>query len=391
MANKATALATGALAVLGGVAGGAGYSAIAGDDDSGAQVAQAPLTQGSTKPTNENVSSGALTPAKIYEQAAPGVVLIQATIRSPSSSPFGGEQQGQSTGTGFVVSKDGSIVTNAHVVQGATTATVQFGSDKEVEAKVMGTDVNSDLAVLKIDPKDHDLKPLPLGSTAGLAVGDPVVAIGNPFGLDRTLTTGVVSAMARRIEGLNGFTISNVVQTDAAINKGNSGGPLLDSQGRVIGVNSQIQTETGGNVGIGFAVPVERLKTVLPTLEAGEEVKVAFFGVTTISVNDELSELGIKADNGLLVASVEEGSGADKAGISAGRGRASVTIQGTEVPLGGDIILKVDGQAFDSPAKLADFIADKKVGDKVKVLLQRRGEERTVTVTLGARPTSIIG
>lgn len=389
MARKATALATGALAVLGGIAGGAGYSALS-DDDAPAPVAQTPLSH-STKPSNENAVSGALTPAKIYAKTAPGVVLIQATIRQPSTSPFGGEQQGESTGTGFVVSDDGSIVTNAHVVQGAERATVQFGSDKRIDAKIMGTDVNSDLAVLKIDPKEHDLTPLELGSAEGLNVGDPVVAIGNPFGLDRTLTTGVISALARRIEGLNGFTISNVVQTDAAINRGNSGGPLLDSQGRVIGVNSQIQSESGGNIGIGFAVPVERLKSVLPQLAKGEEVKVALFGVTTISVGEELTDLGIQADRGLLVASVEPGSGADKAGIRAGRGRASVTIDGVEVPLGGDIILSVDGQKFDSAPQLADFIGEKKVGDKVKVLLQRGGKERTVTVTLGARPTDIVG
>ncbi len=181
-------------------------------------------------------------------------------------SPFGDqEQQGLSTGTGFVVSDEGFIVTNAHVVLGARRATVTFGEDREIEAEIKGVDLNSDLAVLKVDPKDHKLQPLALGTAKELRVGDPVVAIGNPFGLDRTLTTGVVSALARKIQGLNGFTISNVVQTDAAINKGNSGGPLLDAQGRVIGVNSQIQTESGGNVGIGFAVPVDKLKEVLPT------------------------------------------------------------------------------------------------------------------------------
>ncbi len=263
-------------------------------------------------------------------------------------SPFGDqEQQGLSTGTGFVVSDEGFIVTNAHVVLGARRATVTFGEDREIEAEIKGVDLNSDLAVLKVDPKDHKLESLALGTAKELRVGDPVVAIGNPFGLDRTLTTGVVSALARKIQGLNGFTISNVVQTDAAINKGNSGGPLLDAQGRVIGVNSQIQTESGGNVGIGFAVPVDKLKEVLPTLEDGKEVQVAFLGVTTVPIDAQRAKV-VKVREGLLIAAITPKSPAQKAGLKAGDSGVTFDVDGSPVDLGGDIILKVDGKVFDT-------------------------------------------
>jgi S1-C subfamily serine protease len=385
MRTAATLFATAVVAVGGGVLGAVGYDQFRDDD---AVVQQAPLTSSSQPATSDDSTVG-LTASQIYKKTSPGVVLIQAAVTQETDSPFGQqEQQGTSTGTGFVVDKDGFIVTNAHVVEGAKAATVQFGEDKKIDAKIMGLDVNSDLAVLKVDPSEHDLVPLTLGSTKGLTVGDPVVAIGNPFGLDRTLTTGVVSALARKISGLNGFAITNVVQTDAAINKGNSGGPLIDSKGEVIGVNSQIQTESGGNVGIGFAVPVERLEAVLPTLEKGEEVKVAFLGVSTIPVDRDLARLGIKADNGLLVAAVTPGSGAEKAGIRAGDSRASVTIDGTEVNLGGDIILTVDGREFASAGKLAEYVSGKKVGDKLTIKLLRDAKEKTMTVELGNRPTT---
>ena len=389
MARAATFLGTIVLAAAAGFGGAAGYEALFGEDDAPAR--QAPLTS-SVKPANPSDNDEGLTPADIYDKTSPGVVLIQAVVSETVQSPFGDQQrEGSSTGTGFVVSKDGFIVTNAHVVQGAKRATVQFGSDTEIPAEVKGIDVNSDLAVIQIDPKDHELTPLELGSTEGIKVGDPVVAIGNPFGLDRTLTTGVVSALARRIEGLNGFTISDVVQTDAAINKGNSGGPLIDAGGRVIGVNSQIQTETGGNVGIGFAVPVERLKQVLPSLEKGEEVKVAFLGVTTIPIDETLKEVGVGADSGLLVVSVEPRTGAQKAGIRAGTGKATIQIDGTDVPLGGDVLRKVDGREFESPTDLADYIGGKKVGDEITIELQRKGKSQTVKVTLGSRPSSLTG
>lgn len=388
MGRASTILVTGVVAIAGGVIGAVGYDELRGDDDA-TVVRQAPMSQSnSSQPSNDN-SDGGQTPSQIYEETSPGVVLIQALVTESVDSPFGQQQQqGESTGTGFVVSKDGFIVTNAHVVQGAKTATVKFGEDKAIDAKVMGTDPNSDLAVLKVDPDDHDLTPLELGTAKGLKVGDPVVAIGNPYGLDRTLTTGVVSALARKIQGLNGFSINNVIQTDAAINKGNSGGPLLDAQGRVIGVNSQIQTENGGNVGIGFAVPVDKVKQVLPDLEEGREVKVAFLGVTTVPIDAKIAKV-VKVSKGLLVVDVSKGSGAAQAGLRKGDSGVTFEISGGSVDLGGDIILEVDGKAFSDSQELADFIAGKDVGDTIKVTYEREGKKKTVDVKLGNRPTTV--
>lgn len=376
------------LAIGGGLFGAFAYDEWIDDGDSTTQ--QAPLSAGTPKLSNDDEDASGLTPAEIYAKTGPGVVLIKATVSQQAESPFGElqEQQGESTGTGFVVSKDGFIVTNAHVVQGAKTATIQFGEDKAIPAEVKGVDVNSDLAVLKVDPKAHDLTPLELGSTKGLKVGDPVVAIGNPFGLDRTLTTGVVSALARRIQGLNGFSIENVVQTDAAINKGNSGGPLIDGAGRVIGVNSQIQTESGGNVGIGFAVPVERLKQVLPQLERGEEVKVAFLGVTAVPLDEKQAKV-TKLKEGLLIAGISEGSGADKAGLKAGESGITYEMGGGKVDLGGDVILSVDGKELKEPRELQSYIASKKVGDKVEIKYVRGTDTKTVKVELQNRPTEL--
>lgn len=380
VANGLVALVVGAGA---GIGGAFAYDEWIADD----APSQRPLAQTVTQPSNENSGEG-LTPAEVYERTEDGVVRVSALVTQEVESPFGDQsQEGESTGTGFVVDEDGIIVTNAHVVQGAKTARVTFGEDKAIPAEIKGLDLNSDLAVLKIDPKAHDFEVLELGSSKDLRVGDPVVAIGNPFGLDRTLTTGVVSALARRIPGLNGFEIADVIQTDAAINRGNSGGPLLDSTGKVIGVNSQIQSESGGNVGIGFAAPVETLQKVLPTLEAGKEVEVAFLGVTTVPVNEDLERLGIKAKNGLLVANVTEGSGAAKAGVRAGDSRATVQIDGQEVNLGGDIILSVDGKTFETARELAQYISGLKVGDKIDVKVLRGASEKTIEVELGNRPS----
>ncbi len=389
MSKVGTVLATAVVAIAGGAVGALGYDRFADDDDGQATVVQQAPLSSNTKPSNDNASGSGLTPAEIYDKTGPGVVLITALVTQSTEGIFGEQQQqGESTGTGFVVSDDGYIVTNAHVVEGAKTATVKFGEDKEIDAVIKGTDVNSDLAVLKIDPKEHDLTPLELGSTEGIKVGDPVAAIGNPYGLDRTLTTGVVSALAREIRGLNNFPIKDVVQTDAAINKGNSGGPLLDSGGRVIGINSQIQSESGGNVGIGFAVPVERLKLVLPSLEKGEQVQVAFLGVTAVAITPEVAKVA-KVSKGLLVAEISDGSGAKKAGLKAGDSGVKVQIDGGEVDLGGDVILQVDGKEMESPSDLQDYIAGKKVGDVVELEIQRGSDKKTLKVTLGNRPTRI--
>ena len=215
-------------------------------------VQQAPLQGQETSGGGE----GGLTPRDIYKRDAPGVVFIRAQVVESAPSPFDfgfpQEQRGEATGSGFVIDKKGTILTNAHVVSGATRVTVQFADKQAVDAKVLGRDESSDLAVLKVDPDGHDLTPLALGSSRGVQVGDPTIAIGNPFGLERTLTTGVVSATKRTIQAPDGFEIDGVIQTDAAINPGNSGGPLLDAAGRVIGINSQIETGGNGNGNIGI-------------------------------------------------------------------------------------------------------------------------------------------
>jgi putative serine protease PepD len=219
--------------------------------------------------------AAALSAAQVYRQASPSVVFIRAQVSGPSGGPFGGTSQGEATGSGFVVSKNGLIVTNAHVVDNATSITVQLDGGSAQTAQLVGKDDSTDVALLRIAPAGHALKPLTFADSGAVQVGDAAYAIGNPYGLDHTLTTGVVSATQRRIDAPNGFSISGVIQTDAALNPGNSGGPLLDDHGRVIGINSQIETgsgqpgaSSGGNVGIGFAVPSNTVSRVVTQLEA---------------------------------------------------------------------------------------------------------------------------
>jgi S1-C subfamily serine protease len=263
--------------------------------------------------------------------------------------PFGGAQRSEATGSGFVIDAGGDILTNNHVIDGATpdSITVQFADKKTVKAAVVGKDPSTDLALLKVDPDGLALKALPLGSSKDVHVGDPTIAIGNPFGLDRTLTTGVVSALQRQIQAPNGFAIKDVIQTDAAINPGNSGGPLIDAAGRVIGINSQIETGGGGNgnVGIGFAVPIDTAKSILENLKKGETVQRAYLGITSLTVDGQLDALNLPVDHGALVQSVEANSPADLAGLKAGDLQATLTgsANNDSVVLGGDIISKVDG------------------------------------------------
>ena len=337
-------------------------------------VAPTPVTQSGTA-RNASVAEGtAVTPRQIYKRVAPGVVFVRASVVQRSQSPFGpAQQRGEATGSGFVIDRDGDILTNAHVVDGAVKVSVQVGSQHSVAAKVVGKDVSTDVALLKVDPDGIDLQPLRLGSATSAQVGDPVLAIGNPFGLDRTLTTGVVSAKQRQIQAPNGFAIDNVIQTDAAINPGNSGGPLLDAAGRVIGINSQIETggSGGGNVGIGFAVPIDTAEKVLPRLKQGGNVQVAYLGVSSQTIDSSLAGLDLPVRSGALVQSVRQGSPAAKAGLRAG----SVTAQlddGTQVVLGGDIVTAIDGRAVRSSDDVANRITAKKPGDTVKVTVRPR-------------------
>jgi S1-C subfamily serine protease len=377
-----SALLGGAVAVLLALLLGLG-----GDDTTTTVVQQAPLAN-----TREAADGhDALTARDIYVRDAPGVVFVSATVGGAGNSALGQQGGGSATGSGFVIDKQGTILTNAHVVDNATKVNVQFQDDKVVEAKILGRDRSTDLAVLKVDPRKLDLKPLSLGSAKDVAVGDPVVAIGNPFGLDRTLTTGVVSAKQRQIQGLvSGFRISDVIQTDAAINPGNSGGPLIDASGRVIGINTQIATDgnTPGNVGIGFAVPIDTARKLLPDLKKGS-VETGYLGITTRPVDESLKGLNLPVKRGALVVSVAPNSPAGKAGIRAGEIPAQIA--GEAISLGGDIIVAVDGVDVADSEELSAKIGDKRKGDVVKITFLRDGKKRTVEVKLAARPQTDAG
>jgi S1-C subfamily serine protease len=349
-------------------------------------------------PSNVSQQNSSLTPHQIYERTAPGVVFVTSTVIRQTESPFGffrgeGEQRGQATGSGFVIDAgEGTILTNWHVVEDAVKVVVSFENNQSVEAKVAGTDPSHDLALLRVPTHGLSLHQLKLGNSAAVQVGDPVLAIGNPFNLARTLTTGVISALQRHIEAPNGFEIANVLQTDAPINPGNSGGPLLNAEGEVIGINSQIETNgSDGNIGIGFAVPIDTAKQRLPALEKGGTIKGAFLGVETVPINSALSGLNLPVKEGALVTKVSPGTPAAKAGMHGGNVEAQTTA-GT-VPVGGDIIVGISGTKVKGADDLGQDIANRKPGDKVTVeLLHPTGEgkyvHKTVEVTLGARPNS---
>ena len=352
--------------------------------DSQTVVRQSPITA----PASDSGDGGGRTVNDIYQDEGRGVVFISASGVSGDQSLFGAPQQGTATGSGFVVDKEGTILTNAHVVEGAESVTVSFEEGgEEIDAEVKGVDPSTDLAALKVDPSDVEaLDPIPLGDSSEAEVGDPVVAIGNPFGYSRTVTTGIVSALQREIEAPNGFQIPNVIQTDASINPGNSGGPLLDGQGRVIGINSQIATGGGqGSVGIGFAVPVNTAKQLLPQLKKGGEIERAYLGIQMSDVTAELAkELDLPVDAGALIAEATEGGPADEAGLEGSDGTSD---QG--VPQGGDVLVEVDGETITGADDVAAAIADNSPGDEIEVVYYRDGERETAQVELGERPDSL--
>lgn len=350
-------------------------------------------------PSNASEQNTGLTPHQIYEKTAPGVAYVTSTIVHQVESPFSlgseSQEQGTATGSGFVIASNGTILTNYHVVEDAVKVTVSFERGKAVEAKVIGKDPSNDLAVLRIPTEGLTMHPLTLGNSSKVEVGDPVLAIGNPFGLERTLTTGVISALQREITSPNGFTINNVLQTDAPINPGNSGGPLLNATGEVIGINSQIETGgsgSDGSVGIGFSVPIDTAKSELPQLEKGGTVRGAYLGVSTLGIDGSLSALNLPVKSGALVETVEAGTPAAKAGIRGGN--LEVQVAGGKVAVGGDIIVKVEGKSIASAEALSSAIEAKKAGDTISIeLLRATGkgtyEHKTLKVTLAARPNSV--
>jgi S1-C subfamily serine protease len=338
----------------------------------------------------------ALSVNQIYRRAAPGVVQVTATqvvSSAPQVDPFFGfslprsETQQQDLGSGFVIDKAGHIVTNYHVVEGARSVRVSFSDNESMKARVVGSDPTTDVAVLQVQARARALTPLPLGDSDDVHVGDPVVAIGNPFGLDRTVTAGIVSALQRVIQApAQQYAIDHVIQTDAALNKGNSGGPLLDARGNVVGVNSQIQSGTGSNVGVGFAIPIDTVKTVAAEIIKSGHAEHAFLGITGQEVTPSVARLfRLPASQGVLVGSVEPGSAAAKAGLRAGTQK--VVANGESYPLGGDLLVQADGVRLTALSRLRDVISAKKPGDKVTLVIWRRDSKIVVNVKLGRLPS----
>jgi S1-C subfamily serine protease len=368
-----------------GVLGGAtaiGAVALLGELDG--ETAVVTETVSSPAETTASPPAKSMTVGQVYDHAAPGVVQIT------SLSDDVGVSGGSALGSGFVVDKTGHIVTNYHVIEGADQIRVSFSNQDTVEAQLVGSDPSTDLAVLRVDASASALTPLPLGNSDKVEVGDPVVAIGNPFGLDRTATAGIVSAVQREITAPDGqFAIDHVIQTDAPINKGNSGGPLLNMRGQVIGVNTQIETGgvAAGNVGIGFAVPANTVKDVVAQILQTGRVEHAYLGVTTNVIHEELAEsynLPVRA--GVIVQEVRAGTGAARAGLRGGD--TSVVFEGQTYVLGGDVIVAVDDTSVLTPQELRDAIATKKPGDEVELTVYRDGNRTSVTITLGRRPST---
>jgi S1-C subfamily serine protease len=333
-----------------------GVLALAGvlDDD-----AQPPVRAATTPQSTPQPSGAPLDVAALYERVSAGVVFVQANS-GRGELPFPGGGQAAS-GSGFVIDDEGHIITNDHVVQNADEFRVRFGEDGEpIEARLLGSDPSVDLALLRVDPKDVQLDPLRLGASEDLRPGDPAIAIGSPFGLTGTVTSGIVSALGRTITAPNGFSISGAIQTDAAINPGNSGGPLLDEEGRVIGVNSQIRTGGGNaNSGVGFAVPVDEIKRSLPALERGEDPERAFLGVSS----------GPAPEGGAEVGGVIEDGPAQRAGLREG-----------------DVIVEIADRPVREPDDVSALVNARRPGDEVRLTVERGGERRTLTVTLGEQP-----
>ena len=333
---------------------------------------------------------------QIYRQSAPGVVQITTTsVRTvepdPFLSPFGfpEQQRQQALGSGFVIDKSGHIVTNFHVVEGAQQIEVSFTNRDSVRARVVGSDPSTDIAVLKVDVEARALTPLRLGNSDTVRVGDSVVAIGNPLGLERSVTAGIVSALHRPLTAPNDFTIDDVIQTDASINSGNSGGPLIGATGRVIGVNTAIATGgTGarGNIGIGFAVPINTVRDVASQLIERGRVEHAFLGVGVQEIEPKMARLfNLPVDHGLLVVRVYDASGAAAAGIRPGTDE--VVVAGESYRLGGDIIVELEGKPARAPEDLREAIAARKPGDKVRIEAYRGDEKRSFDVVLGRQPS----
>jgi S1-C subfamily serine protease len=373
--------------------------AVAGCGGSGGSKHGSVATTGPSGPTATSrvevlkaLPSGPFDPQAIYRRSAPGVVTVISEFAG-GGNPLapGGARAGQ--GSGFVVSPRGEIATNAHVVTSgegsdirrARHVYVQFQDRNQVSATIVGADPFSDVALIRVDPAGLTLRPLPLGSSGRLVVGSPVVAIGSPFGEPGSLSVGVVSGLDRTIDSLTNFQISGAIQTDAAINGGNSGGPLVDAHGAVIGINSQIQSTTGGGEGVGFAVPIDTVRRSLDELRRRGKVSYAYLGVSSVGVFPQLARrFGLPVTEGDWVQSVTRGSPAADAGIRGGEGTTRFQVR--PYATGGDVIVRAGGQPVRAEDDLGKVISAYRAGQEIELELYRDGRRRTVRVKLGERP-----
>jgi S1-C subfamily serine protease len=375
--TRTLSLAAALVAVAGIGAGGAATYAALSSDGTKTIVRQVTVTD--AQPAAHTTS---LPVSEIYRRTYKGVVEI--TVAESAPSPFGGRQRQQAQGSGFVYDDEGHIVTNQHVVDGASSLSVKFWNGATYEAEVVGSDASTDLAVLKVDAPASLLAPLALGDSSKLAVGDGVVAIGSPFGLEGTVTSGIVSALHRQTTSPNNFTIADSIQTDAAINPGNSGGPLLNAQGQVVGVTSQIESDSGGNDGVGFAVPSKTVRSVVSQLLETGKAEHAYLGVAVETIPASVASR-LDLVEGAEVTQLKSGGPAAEAGLRAATG--SRTVGGESYPTGGDVITAIDGATITSAEDLQSVIAGKRPGDTISVTYVRAGERHTVELELASRPT----
>ncbi len=379
-------------------------AACGGDDEGASTTTTVESDTGSRERVIVESSGGAFNPRAIFDEVSPGVVTVTSIFGGNSDvgglfGGGGGPAAGQ--GTGFVVSEEGEVITNAHVVTDAQASGpnedldaakevyVQFPDRNNVPAEVLGFDPFADVALLKVDPDGLDLKPLQFGDSNHVEVGEGVAAIGSPFGQVQSLSVGIVSATDRSIESLTEFQIDGAIQTDASINPGNSGGPLLDAEGEVIGINQQINTRSGGNEGVGFAVPSNLVTRSLEGLREDGEPDYAYIGVSAQPLYPQLAdELGIDADVGSLLAEVVPDSPADKAGLEGGNRR--LRFQGQQIRAGGDVIVAVNGEQLEQEADLPRLIAEHEPGEEIEVeVIHSDGESEEITITLEPRPDTL--
>jgi S1-C subfamily serine protease len=388
-ALAAAALAAGALAACGG----------SGNSDSASAPAATRTVEKTTKVevvkglsgSGGSSSGSGFDPAGIYRRESPGVVTVISLFADTGSSLLGGG--GGGVGSGFVLNGKGEIATNAHVVtsgQGsslrrAREVYVQFNDRNQVPAKIIGADPNADVALLRIDPAGLTLRPVPLGNSADLTVGAPVAAIGSPFNEPQSLSVGVISALDRTIDSLTNFSISGAIQTDAAINPGNSGGPLVNANGEVLGINSQIRSNSGSGSGVGFAVPVDMVRNSIDQLRAKGKVSYAYVGISSVPVFPQLARhFKLGTDHGAWVQELTSGGPAKASGLRAGG--ATKRFEAQDYNVGGDVIVRLDGTELRRDQDLSDAIAHRRPGDRVDLVVVRGGKRRTISVKLGERP-----